>query len=228
MELRQIWKVLLRWWWLTAIPVVVVAGYVGLTFQTPPTVYQVMMRFTAGGDPPSTLSVDYDRYHTWLSSEYIARALANVAHTDVFAKAVIERLADVGLSVAPYQIQGPLVTDYAESVLVVYFTWSDPAQIVTIAQAISDEIVQNGAAYFPQMQGIGTIARLVDVPTPSPMPPSLKAQLLGPGLRLMLAGAVGLGLVFLAHYVDPLTREREDVEALGITVLVTIPKPRQT
>jgi len=224
MELRQMLKVLLRWWWLAVIPVVVVTGYVGLTFQTPPTAYQVVVRFTAGGKPADTLSADYDRYHAWLSSEYVARALANVAQTGTFAQAVSERLADVGLRIETRAIRGAIITEHAESILVVYCTWGDAAQIVTLTEAISAEIVENGVAYFPQMQGIGTVARQVDAPVPIALPPSLKAQLLGPGLRLMLAAMVGLGLVFLVHYLDPMAREYTDVERLGISVLVSIPK----
>lgn len=227
MELRQLWKILLRWWWLAAIPVVVVAGYVGLTFQRPPTVYQVVMRFMAGGTPAAPLSADYDRYHAWLSSEYIARGLANVAETGAFAEAVARRLAGRGIDVPVQAIQGALVTDYAESVTVIYLTWGDGTQIVTIAEEISAEITQNGPTYFPQMGGVGAIARQVDTPVANPLPPSLRAQLVGPGLRLILAGGVGLGLVFLAHTLDPMVRERREIEQMGLAVLVEIPRPRR-
>ncbi|HNT74528.1 MAG TPA: hypothetical protein PKH77_05875 [Anaerolineae bacterium] len=227
MELRQLWKILLRWWWMAAIPVVVVAGYVGLTFRRPPTVYQVVMRFTAGGTPASTLSADYDRYHAWLSSEYIARGLANVADTGAFAEAVARRLADRGLDIPVSAIQGALVTDYAESVTVIYLTWGDGTQIVPLAEEISAEITQNGPTYFPQMGGVGAIARQVDTPIPSALSPSLRAQLTGPGLRLILAAGVGLGLVFLAHYLDPMVRDREDIERLGVTILADVPKRRR-
>ncbi len=227
MELRQLWKILLRWWWLAAIPVVVVAGYVGLTYQRPPTVYQVVMRFTAGGTPAPTLSADYDRYHAWLSSEYIARALANVADTGAFAEAVARRLAGRGLDIPAPAIQGALVTDYAESVTVIYLTWGDGAQIVSVAEEISAEITQNGPAYFPQMGGLGVIARQADKPVALELKPTLRAQLTGPGLRLILAGGVGLGLIFLAHYLDPMVRERQEIERLGLAVLVEVPKPRR-
>jgi capsular polysaccharide biosynthesis protein len=98
---------------------------------------------------------------------------------------------------------------------------------VPIANAISDELIQNGPTYFPQMYGIGTIARQVDEPNPIALPPSLKAQLLGPALRVILAAGVGLGLVFLAHYLDPMAREFTEVEALGIPIIASIPKPRK-
>mgnify|MGYP000048520738 CR=1 FL=1 len=218
------WKIFIRWWWLAAIPVIIVAGYVGLTWQRPPISYQVIMRFMAGGEPPTELSVDYDRYHTWLSSEYIARGLANVIETGTFANAVAQRLADKNLEIAAPSIQGAIVSDYAESVMVVYLVWPDAEQIVAVAEALSEEVTQNSAAYLPQMSGIGVVARRVDDPVPAAMPPSLRAQLVGPSIRLILASAVGLGLVFIAHYLDPMTREQAEVEALGIPVLNSIPK----
>ncbi|HQE93043.1 MAG TPA: hypothetical protein PLH19_09415 [Anaerolineae bacterium] len=217
-------KILLRWWWLALIPVVVVVGYIGLTYQQPPTAYQIVMRFTAGGEPAATLSADYDRYYAWLSSEYIANALADVAVTGRFAAAVAARLSDQGLTVAPGDIQRAIVSDNAQSIFFIYLTWPDPEQVTAVAEAVSAELTQNVTAYFPQTRGIGVAAQRVDPPTPVALPPSLRAQLLGPGLRLVLALAVGLGLVALAHYFDPTVHERVEVEQSGIPVLTVVPK----
>ncbi len=226
MEIKQILKILMRWWWLALIPVVVVAGYTALTYRRPATPYQVVMRFTAGGEPAATLSADYDRYYAWLTSEYIANALADIAVTGRFAEAVAARLAEQGLHVTPTAIQAAIVGDNAQSIIVIYLTWPDPQQIIPIAEALSAELTQNGARYFPQIKGIGIVAQRVDPPTPMALPPSLRAQLLGPGLRLALACAVGLGLVALAHYFDPMVRERAELEQADIHVLAAIPKRR--
>jgi capsular polysaccharide biosynthesis protein len=223
MDLRKMIKVLLRWWWLVLLPVVVVAAYVGLTYQPPATTYQIVMRYAAGTEPAG-LSLDYDRYYPWLTSEYVANGLADVAETRVFADAVVARLAEAGQAVQPGAVQGAIVTDNAQSILVVYLTWSDAVQIVPIAEAITEELTKNGAAYYPQMAAVGPVVRLLDPPEPRPLAPSLRAQLLGPGLRLMLAVAVGLGLAFLAHYLDPTVRERAEIEAHGVIVRGVIPR----
>lgn len=228
MEVRQILKILLRWWWLALIPVVVVAGYVGLTYRQPATTYQVVMRFTAGGEPTAALSADYDRYYAWLSSEYIANALADVAVTGRFAEAVAARLYAQGLTVAPGAIQGAIVGDNAQSIFVIYLTWPNPEQIASIADAVSAELTENAAAYFQQIKGVGIAAQRVDPSTPVALPPSLRAQLLGPGLRIALALAAGLGLVALAYYFDPMVHERREVEQAGIQVIAAIPKQRTT
>lgn len=219
-------KILLRWWWLALIPVVIVGGYTGLTYRQPGTPYQTVMRFAAGSEPAAALSADYDRYYAWLSSEYIANALADIALTGSFAEAVAARLNDSGLAIDPRAIQGAIASDNVQSVFVIYVTWPDPAQLPRVAEAISAELTENGAAYFPQMRATGSVARRVDPPGVTALPPSLRAQLLGPGLRMALALAVGLGLIALAHYFDPLVRERAEVEQAGVQVLAAIPKRR--
>jgi capsular polysaccharide biosynthesis protein len=225
-EIRQLIKILLRWWWLALVPAVVVGGYTVLTYQRPGTSYQIVMRFAAGSKPAVELSPDYDRYYAWLSSEYIANALADIAVTGTFAENVAAHLNDDGLMVNPGAIQGAIVSANAQSVFVIYLTWPDPEQLPYVADAVSAELTENGATYFPQLQAIGSVARRVDKPVTTALPPSLRAQLLGPGLRLALALAVGLGLVALAHYFDPMVRERAELERLDVRVLSSIPKQR--
>ena len=219
-------KILLRWWWLALIPAVIVGGYTVLTYQRPGTPYQTVMRFAAGSEPAADLSPDYDRYYAWLSSEYIANALADIAVTGTFAENVAARLNEAGLTVDPRAIQGAIASDNAQSLFVIYVTWPTAEQLPHVADAISVELTENGAAYFPQLHTSGSVARRVDTPQPTALPPSLRAQLLGPGLRLALALAVGIGLVALAHYFDPMVRERTDVEGLGVRVLSSVPKQR--
>lgn len=226
MEIKQMFKIVLRWWWLGAIPVLVVALYLGLTYRPPGTTYQVVMRFTTGGEPAG-LSTDYDRYYAWLTSEYIANGLADIANTGAFAEAVAQRAENRGVAVDPHALRGAIISDNEQSVFVIYVTWPDLAQIVVLAEALSAELTQNGAAYYPQMRDIGLLAQQMDPPAPVALPPSLRAQLLGPGMRLLFAAAVGLGLIFLVHYLDPMVRERAEVEALDLPVLVSIPARRR-
>ncbi len=223
MELRRFLRVILRRWWLVAAPVVVVLAHTVVTYHPPPTTYQVVMRFAAGTQPAG-LSLDYDRYYPWLTSEYIANGLADVAETRAFAQAVAERLAERGVTADPAAVQAAIVTDNAQSILVVYLTWPDPAQCRALAETIADELTQNGAAYFPQLEGLDPAVRLLDSPEPFPLPPSLRAQLLGPAVRLGLALAVGIGLALAWHYLDPTVRGPEELEALGLPVLARIPK----
>ena len=220
MELRTYWKILLRRWWLVVVPILVVAIYTAATYTPPGPVYQVVMRFSAG-TKPAGLSADYDRYYPWLASEYVANGMADVARTGVFAEAVAERVGDTGLAGA---IQGAIVTDSAQSVMVVYLSWPDAAQIVDVADAVSAELTQNGAAYFPQLTGVEPAVHRLDTPSPVALAPGLRTQLMGPAVKIGLALVVGVALALLWHYLDPTVREAEELEALGLAVLAEIPR----
>ncbi len=223
MELRTYWKILLRRWWLIAAPAFVVLLYVIVTYTPPGPVYQVVMRFAAG-TVPAGLSEDYDRYYPWLTSEYIANGLADVAETGVFAQTVAARLAEQGLQIPAGGIQPAIVTDNAQSILVVYLTWPNGEQITAIAQAIIAELTENGGAYYPQLEGIEPAVRLLDTPAPTPLAPGLRVQLMGPAIKIGLAVVLGAALAFLSHYLDPTVREAAELEGLGVDVLVEIPR----
>lgn len=225
MELRAIWKAVLRRWWLAVAPVLVVLIHTVVTYRAPAATYQVVMRFAAG-TPPAGLSLDYDRYYPWLTSEYIANGLADIARTGLFAERVTARLAEQGLTVDPAAVRGAIASDNAQSIMVIYLTWGDADGARAVAQAISEELTENGASYFPQLAGLEPAVRRLDDPTPIPQAPGLRAQMLGPAVRLALALALGVGLALLWHYLDPSVRSAEEVEGLGLPVIAQIPRHR--
>ena len=223
MELGTYWKILIRRWWLVLAPAAAVILTVAATYVPPGPVYQIVMRFAAG-TRPAGLSEDYDRYYPWLTSEYVANGLADVAETGAFAQAVGSRLADAGYEIPPAAIQPAIVTDNSQSILVVYLTWPDTEQIVAVADAIAAELTTNGVAYFPQLAGIEPAVRRLDAPAPVLLRPGLRAQLMGPVLRIGLALVVGVALALLWHYLDPTIHTSEEAEALGLVVLAEIPR----
>jgi capsular polysaccharide biosynthesis protein len=223
MELRQMIKILFRRWWLVIIPVLVVLAHTVVTYYPPPPVYQVVMRFAAGTEPAG-LSEDYDRYYPWLTSEYIANGLADVAETGAFAQAVASRLAAAGHDIVPAAVQSAIVTDNAQSILVVYLTWPDETQIVALADAITAELIGNSVVYFPQLEGIEPAVRLLDAPAPVLLPPGLRTQLMGPAVKIGLAAGLGAALALLWHYLDPTVREATELEDLGLVVVAEIPR----
>lgn len=225
MELGNYWAILQRRWWLVVTPALVVALYTAATYTRPTPAYQIVMRFAAGTEPAG-LSEDYDRYYPWLTSEYIANGLADVAETGAFAQAVAVRLADEGLTIDPTAIRNAIATDNTQSILFVYLTWPDAEQSIAVANAVAAEVTTNGAAYFPQLEGIEPAARLLDKPQPAALAPSLRAQLLGPGVKIGIALVAGAALAFLWHYFDPTVHTAAEIESLGIGVLAQIPKQR--
>jgi hypothetical protein len=251
MELREYWRIFARRWWLALLPALVVAVYTLVTYDKPPTLYQVHMNFTAGL-PPQDRPDDYtyDGYYAWLTSEYVANGLADIARRERFAAAVSARLVADGVllpdgaPIPPGAIQGAIASDNAQSLFVIYITWGDPETLLAIADAVALELTENAGAYFAQLSGpsagrrselaepSGQVlpippARRVDTPVPVALPPSLRSQLSGPVVRVALGLVAGLALVFLLHYLDPTIRDRAELEALGYEVLGEIPPLRR-
>ncbi len=223
MELRAYWKIFLRRWYLVVVPVLVVSVYAAATYVPPAPIYQVVMRFAAGSQPGG-LSIDYDRYYPWLTSEYIANGLADAAQTGAFAEAVSARLRSDGRDIPPQAVQQAIVTDNAQSILVVYLNWPNAEQVIPVAEAIAVELTENSAAYYPQLADIGSPLRQLDAPTPHLLPPGLRSQLMGPAVKIGLAAVIGAALALLWHYLDPTVRETAELEEVGVAVLAELPR----
>ncbi len=227
MDLRLAWRIVRDRWWLIVLPVAVTGLWLARSYHPPATTYQTVIRFAVGTKPAPQLSADYDRYYPWLTSEYIANALADAAVSDRFAERVSAHLAAEGIEIPASALRGAFIGDNAQSITVLYITWHDSTQLEAIARAAETVIAEEMSNDFPQMAGLGAVARPLDEPTIIPLAPSLRSQLLGPVMRLGIAFALGLLLAFLAHYFDPFVRDVEDVEAAGLSVRAIIPPRRR-
>ncbi len=224
MELRLYWKILKRRWWL---PTVLVLLAVALTFlrPSPPPTYVATMRFLVGvkPEPISPQVYGYDRYYTWLTSEYLIDDFSEVVRGSAFAARVSKRLKDQGLTVPPGAIQGSTQTGKLHRLITLSVYWGNPRELQTIARAVVDTVREDSGRFFPQAFGYGTEAILVDGPHVGPVVPGLRQKLEAP-VRVLLALLLGIGLVFLWHYVDETVYDREDVRSLQLPLLAEIPK----
>ncbi len=224
MRLIDYARVLLRWWWLALLPVIAVAVITAVTYRPPAASYQVALRFATGLLPERPSGVyTYDRYYEWLTSEYLTNGLKDVVRTGVFAEAVSARMAAAGQTIPAGQIQSAIASDHAQSIFVVYLTWPDAAQAVELAGAIAAELSENSAAYWPQLaETAGSPVRLLDRPTPAPVAAALRDRL-DVLARIAVALAAGVALAFVAHFLDPMVRDRRDLERAGLRLIGQIP-----
>ena len=224
MELRQYWKIALRWWWLILLPPLVAATYGLATYRPPAATYAASLRFTAGQPQTLTSSPNYDpNYYRWLTSEYIVGGLKDWARTGAFAEAVSAELAARGVSIPAGAISGAVVTDNARSILVVYLSWGNPDQLAALAEAVSKVLQEQNAAALPPLGGQAAVVVPLDKPAIGPVPPSLRARFDLP-LKAGLGLVAGIALALIAHYFDPLVREREELEQIGLKVIAEIPR----
>jgi capsular polysaccharide biosynthesis protein len=224
MELRQLVRILLRRWWLIALPAVVLGAVALLTYTPSPPAYAATMRFAVGYTPEPNSQSLYDRFYpAWLASEYIAGGLSDWARSGDFAGAISSELARQEIDVSPAGVAGSIASDHARSIVTLYFSGGDPAQLQSIAEAAARVLQTRNAGVFPQSGPNGASVTPLDGVSIVAAPLSLRARLELP-IRLGLALAAGVALALIAHYVDPAIRERREIEALGWTILGEIPK----
>jgi len=227
MELRQYWKIALRWWWLILLPPLVAATYGLATYRPPPIIFAASLRFTAGQPETPAASPNYDpNYYRWLTSEYIVSGLKDWARTGAFAEAVRAELAQQGLAIPAGAINGAIATDNARSLLIIYLSWGDAEQLPRLAEAVSKVLQEQNAAAFPQLGGQAAVVVPLDKPGIAPVPPSLRARFDLP-LKVGLGLAVGIALALAAHYLDPFVREKDELERIGLKVIAEIPRGKK-
>lgn len=230
MELRAYWAIVRRRWWLPVVIVALTAAWwvaARRPWQPHPTTYTTALSFSVGvrPEPRTGHYYTYDRYYTWLASEYLVDDLSEVVRRSEFAAAVSRRLAEQGIAVPPGAIQGSTQAGKLHRVLTVSITWGDSTQLAAIAEAVAAELGEQAGFFLPQVQASAVEARLIDRGAIVAIGPGLRDRLDLP-LRLGLGLLVGLGLIFLLEYLDESVHERADLEALGIHVVGEIPAPR--
>ena len=220
-------RILFRRWWLVLLPILAV---VALTIWTnrsaaPPGNYAVSMRFAAGLPPERAPGVyNYDRHYDWLASEYIAQAFAFTIRTNQFAQAVSRRLQAQGMPISPGEVEASVRADHTSSVIKVSLGWRDAGQLEKMAEAVSAELAENGASYWPQLSNPGgSPVRRLDVPIVVASAPPLRETFDLP-MRLLIGLAAGVFLAFVVDALDPVMRDRRALERLGLRSLARIPR----
>jgi capsular polysaccharide biosynthesis protein len=230
MELRSYWDIVWRRKWVV-VALVLVVLVVSVAFRAPQApVYQASLRFIVGV-PPEPLRGDYytyDRYYAWLASEYLADDFSEVVKSAAFAADVTAHLSENGESVQvpPGAIQGATVAEKQHRILSMHVTWGNSAELAQIAKAAAEVLRESASGYFSQLGEEQAQIHLIDPPVVTPVPAGLRQRLDLP-IRLALALLAGIFLAFLMDYLDPSLRDADEVEALGLTVLGTIPPLRR-
>jgi capsular polysaccharide biosynthesis protein len=228
MELRQYWRIVYKRLWIV-IALIVIVLVSSLVFQPGrPALYQASMRFTVGLVPESTSGdyYAYDRYYTWMASEYFVDELTEIVGSEAFASAVSEELADSGLDIPTEALHGSMRADRKHRILTLHLTWGEQAQLQVLADAAAKVLRKHSADFLGQLGSTDADVRLIDPPVVLPAARSLKDRLDLP-IRLSLALVAGIALAFLLDYLDDAVRDRAEVEAMGLVVLGEIPHHRR-
>lgn len=229
MELKKYWHIIWKRFWIPVLLMVVVGVVSWLTLQAPPPSYSTSMRFTVGVKPQEIDDqYSYDSYYAWLSSEYLADDMTAIVSSQAFADDVNRRLVEMEkpARISPGSIGSETVAEKQHRILTLRISQDDPAELTDIAQAIVVVMEQDSSKYLTQLGTPGALINIIDPPTPpGKNPPSLTRKLDLP-VRLLLAFVAGIALAFLLDYLDTSVRGREELEAMGVSVLAEIPKKR--
>jgi capsular polysaccharide biosynthesis protein len=225
MELKLILKIIFRRWWLVLLPPIMVAAYSIITYHSPAPSYSTTLRFSVGYTPQTDASTLYDKFYpAWLTSEYIAGGLGDWAKTGNFDQHVADTASTSDRPITADEVAGSIVaSDHQRSILIVYFSSGDQDKLSAIATASIKVMQTLNGVVFPQNGPSGATVTPLDAVSIVPAPPSLRTRLDIP-IRVALGLAFGILLAFIAHYIDPRIRDREEVEALGYKIVGEIPK----
>lgn len=227
LEIRSYFAILRRRWWIPAALLFLTLVFTLITtrpWQPRPVGYSLSMDFSVGVQPQaSNNAYNYDGYYTALASEYLIDDFSAIVKGSEFAAEVSRRLADKGITVVPGAIQGSTQAGKLHRILQITLYGNDPSQLNAIADAVTGAMTEAAHLFMPRLLAEQGAAYLVNRGQAAPIGPSLRQRLDLP-LRLVLALIAGVVLAFVAELFDASVRGREQLEALGITVLGEIPR----
>jgi hypothetical protein len=227
MEIILILRVLLRRWWLVLIPVAIVAIIVVPDFLSAGTPgaggFTTMVRFSAAQEF-NLPERDGDYQDVWLASELAVNALTAWVQTNSFRQEMSLALAEGGTEFNLDHLG--LAADNERSVGQLFLSWSDADELQVITAAALAVLQTRTQNYFPQLGDEPAQVTLLDSPVIVPAPPPI-ANRFAPLIKLALGLLAGIGLAFLAAYFDPAIYQRDEVEALGLPIVATIPRHKR-
>ena len=224
MELVRFFRILQRYWWLVLIPVVITAAVSIPALLSGPAAtggYTTMIRYTAAQQLDAIPNRDGDFQDVWLASELTINAFTDWIQSGRFKAQVVAEAAASGVDVNPAALG--LAADNERSIGQLFMSYPDAEALGVLAVAATDILQAESGATFPQLGGVPAQVTLLDEAVMVAAPPPL-ADRFGPLVRIVLGLVAGVALALLAHYLDPLLRRRDDLEAIGVTVVGSIPR----
>lgn len=225
MELIQVMRLLRRRWWLVVIPVVIVAAFVVPDLlrgrQGVSGGFSVSFRYSAAQVLEAIPGRDGDFQDVWLASELTVNALTDWVRSSSFAQEIVTQTAAAGVEINPAALS--IAADNKRSVGQIFLNYPEEAGLMAITDAAIEVLKNRAQFYFPQLGGQAASVTILDMPQVTPAPPPITNRL-APLIRLGIGLAAGVALAILADYLDPFVRRREQLEALGLPVLGSVPK----
>ena len=223
MELRAYWQIFWRRWWIAAALTLAVAAISLAASPLTQGGYTATMRLLVGvpSPKPSGDYFTYDKYYSFLSTEYVTDDFIEVVRSKAFLQDVRKEMG--GAPATPLSVVSLPRTERAPRIITVVITSGDAAETQRAAEATVAILTTRAGQYFPQLGPSELSLKVIDPPVVTP-PTAGGRNYLNVGLRTLLGFLAGVGLVFLFHYLDTAIYEPEDVDRyLQLPVLAQVP-----
>ncbi len=218
MELLQILRILRRWWWLIVIPVAVTAVLALPSLRSAPGGgFSQTITYSAMQVLDAIPRTEGDYQDIWLSSELTVNAFTDWILGSRFRDELAALVPDANVAALGIAAQN------AHSVGRIDLSYPDAAGMQALGDAAVTVLATRSQDYFAQLGGEPAVVTVLSQTPVTPAPPPLVDRF-GAFIRVGLGLIAGIGLAFLAHYLDPVLRTRAEVEALGVPVVGVVPR----
>ena len=224
MEFAELFRVVLRRWWLIILPVLLAAVIAIPEF----------IRASNAGQSGYNAQISYsaaqlfnlperegDYTDVWLASEHTVDALTDWARSSSFRQEIQNLLSEQDTPLDSLQV----AADNVRNVGVIYFSHRNSEALSAIVDAAMLVLTTRSQAYFPQLGGDSAQVTILDQATVTAAPAPLTNRL-SPLIRLGIAVLIGLALAFFAEYVDQTIYHQDDLRRLGIPLVGSVPRDR--
>ena len=225
MELMLFLGVLRRRWWIALVPVIVVAAITIPDFLNNRGAasggFTTTIHYSAAQVLEAIPNRDGDYQDVWLASELTVNAMTDWVRTSSFIDEIVTRTSGTGVEINPAAIG--IAADNKRSIGLLTISYPNSDGLQVILDAAIDALKTTAQNYFPQLGGTPAQVTILDTPTITAAPPPISNRL-APVIKIGVGLLAGLALAFLAEYLDPTVRRRQQVEALGLQVIATLPR----
>lgn len=224
MEYKEIFRMLMRRWWLIVLPVVLSVVITIPDLLRDGTAvsggFTTQIRYSAA-QKLNMPDREGDYTDIWRASEYTVHAFTDWARSSSFRHEIASILGDAQSAMDGLQI----AADNVRSVGVIYMSHFDGESLGAIADAALLVLNSRSQRYFPQLEGEAAQVTILDQPTIAATPPALPSRL-APVVRLAVALLIGLAIAVFAEFVDRTIYHQDDLRRLGMPLIGSIPKER--
>lgn len=167
---------------------------------------------------------DYNNFNSWAASEYIVDDMLQLVETRRFAQDIVDHVQQQhGVALDVEQVRRGLDAERKHRTVYLTVEANNRDHATWIAQGAVDVLRQRGLEYWNRQDSAQLSVSVLDAPEGSSRVGGVIGLALDLAIRTLLALLLAIGIAFLRYYLDTSVRQRDDVEALGLPVVGTIP-----